>query len=815
MKNYKKYIPGLFFFIAVTAVTFLDFNPLLTPTQEAGSEKVYTIPGISKGFIATQEITTKKDWINGIGLLFTTNGRPNTNDNTVLILDPEYKVLYSETFSSEKVRDNHYYLLNFGKGIRVGKGKTVYICHYSLNGDENNSVSVYCKPYSTIGKLYVSALPDNDVIRAVKNSSKLFPGSFAVQTYESGYNTSLLLKLVLYLMAAGLGLLILFPQPVFNIIARITLKPEIAFVIISAVFGMIFVFLTPPMQVPDEQSHFNRAYQVSELNIFKTSQTLPLSLLHLDTVYQRMKFFSGEKTTINELKDMTKVRLEPGVRLEKATNEYIIPYIPAAAGIFFGRILKSPPVVLMFIGRFCNLLFGIFLIWLTIKIVPVHKWVFFLLALMPMAMFMRSSLSYDVVKTGLSFLLTAFLLLLAYDEKKAISNKDYFYLFIIIICLALSKVPYFIPGLLFLLIPVNKIGSPGKYLVLFFSMILLPALAIEIASLGMNWFGPRSELLGERGYGMPLFAALGNSYDQIRFILANVTVYLGIMLKSIFVYYGKDWVISFIGNLGWMDTPLPSFIIIAWYIVLFLTAIGSPGKFINPGWKLKIIPMICFIMAIVIIETVLYIVASPYRGIAVDGVQGRYFIPYAPLLMLVFYNVYVSQKLNFALSFRKKEFTELKSNETHALNHEIQHNEMVFTRLLNFFLVCFSVFTLLITVYILAHRYYYIGESPTSVQARMNAEKSARVQAVKMQEIQEEKARFSNLAIEAAKAGKNDSTTYYLEKVVELDPSNGKVAGMLAMIYFKMNKRDKALQVIERMKANGLEVSKDLLDLLK
>ena len=36
------------------------------------------------------------------------------------------------------------------------------------------------------------------------------------------------------------------------------------YVYIALIFGMLFVFLTPPLQSPDEDSHFKRSYQISK-----------------------------------------------------------------------------------------------------------------------------------------------------------------------------------------------------------------------------------------------------------------------------------------------------------------------------------------------------------------------------------------------------------------------------------------------------------------------------------------------------------------------------------------------------------------------
>ena len=50
---------------------------------------------------------------------------------------------------------------------------------------------------------------------------------------------------------------------------------------------------------------------------------------------------------------------------------------------------------------------------------------------------------------------------------------------------------------------------------------------------------------------------------------------------------------------------------------------------------------------------------------------------------------------------------------------------------------------------------------------------------------------------------------------MELDPTHTQAAQNLAMLYFQMKQKDKALRIIEKMKANGLEINQDFVDRAK
>lgn len=49
---------------------------------------------------------------------------------------------------------------------------------------------------------------------------------------------------------------------------KTTIKTETIFLVLSLIFGLIFAISIPPTDVHDEGTHINKAYDVSEGNIF-------------------------------------------------------------------------------------------------------------------------------------------------------------------------------------------------------------------------------------------------------------------------------------------------------------------------------------------------------------------------------------------------------------------------------------------------------------------------------------------------------------------------------------------------------------------
>ena len=302
----------------------------------------------------------------------------------------------------------------------MGKGKKVIISLSTTTGDKTSHLSVPLAKAGKFGQLTVKPLLNEDVIGTLKGTGKYFPieGSIGLRTYESNYGFINWFKTLLFMLAALLALLIVFANNLRHFIAQLTILPEKIYLVLALVFGLLLVFITPPLQVPDEIDHLNRSYQLTELNIFQYNSTVPTSLMQLFDNYAKMNYDTFKKNSIDKVQSLREIELNPEMRTTIHVRPFIFPYFPQAVGISLGKMLNCSPVMLLYIGRIFNLLFSICLIYLAIRTAPVLKWTFSLLGLMPMTLFLCASLSKDAMIIGLSFLLIALLLRFAYDQQR-------------------------------------------------------------------------------------------------------------------------------------------------------------------------------------------------------------------------------------------------------------------------------------------------------------------------------------------------------------------------------------------------------------
>ncbi|KAF5088916.1 hypothetical protein DSECCO2_31430 [anaerobic digester metagenome] len=128
--------------------------------------------------------------------------------------------------------------------------------------------------------------------------------------------------------------------------------------------------------------------------------------------------------------------------------------------------------------------------------------------------------------------------------------------------------------------------------------------------------------------------ALGT--NTLSSIITDPLNFGGIFLHTLSVY-SKDYVISFVGSFGWLDTPLPYDLTLVYLIVLVLVALLDKEQ-LKMLLKQKIIAITGFIIPFSLILVNLYTSWTPLGANVISGAQGRYFIPIAPMLFLIFYN---------------------------------------------------------------------------------------------------------------------------------------------------------------------------------
>ena len=410
-------------------------------------------------------------------------------------------------------------------------------------------------------------------------------------------------------------------------------QPEIAFVWIGAIWGSLFLFVTPPFQVPDENRHFYRAYQLSEGTLFGTKQDdagggdLPYSVIYTAESTSHLAFHWERKHRFRDTFMLLGFRLRPQDRMFIPFISVIyspIPYVPQVLGILPARLLAMPPILMMYFGRIFNFTAWLALTYLAIRTAPICQWLFALLALMPMSIFQAASLSVDAVTNGFAFLTIAFFLRCAFDEDKAVRLRDIVLLLLLTLCLSLCKVVYFLLVFLFLLIPRRKFGSLRRYLLFLFTLATANIIVAGLWNFCIRDFSTTVRSTTE-------------VQAQIELIKTQPGQYLFILLETIRHRTGYlcD---TFVGRLGWLDTPLPTYLVACWWLLLATVAIFESKPTIPVTLGHKGILSGIGALALLLMFTLMFTYWEPLGDTIIRGVQGRYLIPISPLLFMLLYS---------------------------------------------------------------------------------------------------------------------------------------------------------------------------------
>jgi len=414
-------------------------------------------------------------------------------------------------------------------------------------------------------------------------------------------------------------------------------RPENLYLVLGLIFGILFVFTIPAFQVPDEGDHFLKAYALSELQILPSIRDdtcgfeLPSALVRTIIPYTGISMNPEAQVPPGRIKLLMGLPLAPEQRRFCVTaNASTFPpmaHLPAAFAIGIARHLKAPPILLMYTGRLATLFTILTLIYFTIRICPIHKWVIFLLGLMPMTVFLTASLSADALAIGSAFLLIAYIMRLTADNQP-LTVKRLLIVSLLATWITLSKVLYFPLVLLLAVVHTQQFNTRSRKL---WILALLGGLTTGIVITWSYLVSRQVEIIN---------LSLGRSINlnaQVHFLLIHPFQYLLLIIRT-FSAEGIIYIKSFIGFLGWLDTPLPLWIIISFSLMLILTAITdqNPRVYIRPVQRALFLTIIGIIS--LLLFTLLYTTWNVPESRIIEGFRGRYWIPISPLFFFCFYN---------------------------------------------------------------------------------------------------------------------------------------------------------------------------------
>ncbi len=422
------------------------------------------------------------------------------------------------------------------------------------------------------------------------------------------------------------------------------IKVEHVFLFLALLFGLVWVFLIPPFQSPDEQSHFRRSWSISEGRVFLERERdkngyfvtgagayLPAGAANLPGRfdYRLVRFRRWVKFRFGNFRDYVlshNFRAGGGRVFKEIGSEAYCPvaYIPQTAGILAGRALGLSPLGCFYAARIFALLFYAFATFAALRIMPFGRNMLMIVALLPMSLSIGASLNTDIVLNGMLFLFIAYVLNQTFKRPpEPISGKEVAIFLAFCMAIAFLKPVYTPIALLLLMIPKERFSGRGRVLFLAGCFVLTFAL-MAAWSLAVR----RAIDSGDVSIGL-------NPKYQFHVALAHPLRMLGIIYNG-YVHYGAIFK-AFVGILGWLDFTLPH----ALYLLaglLLASSVAVPQGVPGMGLRPRVLLLAFFALAFAGVNFAMFVEATKVGADSVGGVQGRYFTSIVPAALLAISN---------------------------------------------------------------------------------------------------------------------------------------------------------------------------------
>ena len=274
-----------------------------------------------------------------------------------------------------------------------------------------------------------------------------------------------------------------------------------------------------------------------------------------------------------------------------------------------------------YFGRIFNAAVALVLIYFSIKIIPFGKKIIALTALLPIAIEGLTSLSPDAITISSSLFLISYVLSICFNKtKEKIEKKDFIILLITSIVVSLCKIVYLPLIFLVLLIPKEKFENTKQRLI--FTLVIM-GLGIVV---NLVWLGISSTYL----------SIYDSSSGQVLSVLSNPFNYILMVMYTLMQNFGA-YTLGMVGiELGWCEiVKVLPFVAYAFVALLVIATLSTNNKKLVITKKYYIIFAIVSLIIIGLILTSLYVQWTQPGSNIIVGVQGRYFLPILPVMLLL------------------------------------------------------------------------------------------------------------------------------------------------------------------------------------
>lgn len=401
------------------------------------------------------------------------------------------------------------------------------------------------------------------------------------------------------------------------------------FLLWSLVGGITISVLVPAYQTPDEYAHL--LMMQDELGLSGYAEDA-LNGYFTDIEGERIKAKNGEKQDFSNYIESSKKEFSDDLHITFHPSIKILRHFAANIGFFLCVLINLPVFWCLQIAELFSLIFYMILGYFAIKLMPVKKELLAIIMLLPMSLQQAGSINYDATLIPVCFLFISYIMHILYSNDK-VGWKSIGFMMVLLTIIALTKPPYVFLAMLILMIPINRYNLKIKGInvgqVIYKYRWWMLALGCVLVLSGIYILR----------YNMVVLEVVASFIKFPKFI---TTVF-----KTLFTFH--FFIVSIIGNLGWLDTSVDIwFMIFTIILCIILTQIDDKNekKFSIKNYVICI-SCFAFIFCLVFIAMENWTIMGTNWMVEnnlsawlkcidnidiIQGVQGRYFIPIIPVV---------------------------------------------------------------------------------------------------------------------------------------------------------------------------------------
>ena len=422
------------------------------------------------------------------------------------------------------------------------------------------------------------------------------------------------------------------------------------FLFVAILPAVVIALAVPPGETPDEPTHTARAGSllhgqvvgVRQMGVDGAGQPLMNSgvITNFGTVAVSFGFQPGEpKKMTQEILD--RLRAIPWsdrpvfVQSPNTASYSPVFYIPASAGLGLGHVLGRSPFTSLLLARIFGLIAFAFIGTLALLAVRRGHVLVFATLVLPMTLWLGGTLNQDGVMMAVLCLSAALLTRVSRPEGWAYWTAGVLLMLVIAV-----KPPYFLFAAAMLLPWEIRRRAQLLPAMAGVAIALVPAvvwtvIAQSLAS-GNFVFGPPYHP-GPLWPGDPtvLFPA-PDAHAQLQVFLHRPVLLVSLVLDRL---RDEGWwkINEMIGVLGPLGIVLEPIVYTAWLYALYCAGVSGlvgSGSDSRPSWTGAAAVGLALVGTVFVIYDAQYLSWTTVGKGAIDGVQGRYFLPFLPMLAI-------------------------------------------------------------------------------------------------------------------------------------------------------------------------------------